>query len=276
MSRAVISGAVALKTLRDELALLIAASITATAFQAVFVAAMAEMAPQALEFWRRFEFLKQLLQSMFSVDLEGEVSMNVLLSVGIAHPLLLTLALGSVIASCTRVISGEMEHGTADLLLGLPMPRWRIYISVCGAWLCTAASVCVASWVGVVLGAACIDIPEPLDLSHFALALTNLFLLLVASGGFVMCVASFCNRRSIAVGICIGVMMLSYLIGFLEPFLDFMGYLSWASILNYYRPADVVRDCQLGWQACGSLIAIAVLLWSAGLFQYQRRDISGA
>jgi ABC-2 type transport system permease protein len=275
MSR-LISWAVVAKTWRDELVLLIAATITAIAFQAVFVAAMAEMAPQALEFWRRFEFLKQLIQSLFSVDLDGEVSMNVWLSVGLAHPLLLTLALGSVIASCTRVISGEMENGTADLLLALPIPRRQIYISICGGWLCTAFCVSVASWVGVALGGVFVDIPEPIELSHFALALTNLFALLVACGGFVMCVASFCNRRSIAVGICIGVLMLSYLIGFLEPFLDFMSYLAWTSILNYYRPTDVVRDGQLDWQTCSSLLAIGGILWTAGLIRYQRRDIAGA
>lgn len=261
------------KTLGDELALIVTGSIVVLAFQVVFVAAMAELAPEAMEFWRRFEFMKQIFLSLFNVNLDDQINLQVLSAVGLAHPMLLVISLGGVIATCTRVITGEWERGTADLLLALPEPRWRIYVSVTMAWLLTATSICTAAWCGVAIGGEVAELSEPLRLERFAVALLNLLLLLIAAGGFVMCIATFCQRRSIAVGVSIGVLLASYLLGFFEAFFDIVKYFSWASMLNYFQPTDVVRDGAIPLASAAGLLTIAVLFWTAGLIRFQTRDV---
>ena len=259
--------------MRDELGLLLTGCIVVALFQIIFVAAMAELAPEAMTFWRRFEFMKQLFQSLFNVNLDDQINLQVLTAVGLAHPMLLVMTLGSVIAACTRVMTGEWERGTADLLLTLPEPRWRIYTSVSLAWMITAAMLCAAAWCGVAIGGRIADLPEPLQLERFALALLNLLMLLFAAGGFVMFVATLCQRRSIAVGISIGVLLTSYLIGFFEAFFDAVKYISWASMLSYFQPTDVVRDGAIPLDNALGLLIIGLVFWALGLRRFQTRDV---
>lgn len=268
-----LSRAVFAKTLGDELLMLISGAIVVMAFQVVFVAAMVELAPEAMEFWRRFEFIKQIISAMFSVNLDNDVDLQVMASVGLAHPMLLVITIGGGIASGTRILTGEWERGTADLLLALPEPRWRIYLSASLAWVVTAVVLCAATWTGVAIGGSIAELPEPLKLGRFALALVNLWLLLLASGGFVMFVATFCQRRSIAVGISIGVLVASYLIGFFEAFFPIVKNVAWAGLLTYFQPTEVVRLGQIPLGSLVGLTLLAVLFWVGGLLRFQSRDI---
>ncbi len=266
--------AVFAKTMRDELLILLAASFALILFQFIFAAAMSEIAPDALEFWRRFDFLKRMIEAMFHVDLDGAISTNVFIAIGLAHPMLLTLTFGCVVASCTRVITGEVERGTADLLLALPIARWRIYVSVTCAWMVTSLALCLATWFGIAIAGWVGNSPEPKDLWRFGVVVANLYLLLLAIGAITMCVSSFFARRPVAVGACVGLLVFSYLLGFLEPFFPPVRYVHYLSFINYYQPAELIRAGVMPLGRTLGLLGIFLAFWLTGLWRFQTRDVN--
>jgi ABC-type transport system involved in multi-copper enzyme maturation permease subunit len=268
-----VSAAVIRKTTRDALPLALIVVLGILALECLLVRALGEFADDLLEIWSRHAFLTRLVKALLGADLSEDVTATSLMTIGFAHPLLYAMVWGFLLATCTRATGGEIDRGTADLLLSLPVSRARVYISVSVVWALAGIPECLAPMVGIWLGEIASPLSEPLDLSRLCIAPPNLLALYLAIGGGTMLISSVVSRRGPAIGIMLGVLLGSFLLSFLAQFWSTAKQLSFLGILNYYRPLEYVRTGQWPIGDIAVLCGSALVLWLAGLWWYCRRDV---
>ena len=267
------NAAIVRKTLRDAMPLLVLLVPAAILFEIALVFMVSAYADQITDVWRSLSFARELIGAMVGDDLLESTTPTGLMSIGMAHPILYALCWILLLTNCTRVTVGEIDRGTADLLLTLPVSRSTLYISVSAVWLLCAALISAAPWCGIWLGSRLAALEEPIRLAPMGLVAVNLVVLNVAIGALAMMVSSFLSRRGLAVGIALGLVLVSFLLGFLAqawPAAEGFGFLG---LLHYYQPLPIVRSGVIPAHALLVLGAVAVVSWTVGLWQFRRRDI---
>jgi ABC-type transport system involved in multi-copper enzyme maturation permease subunit len=265
--------ALVLKSFRDYRVLIAAALIVVALFEVLFVLAMKNVAPEMIVFLRRFRFLQRLFQVLISFDLSAGASPTTLVVLGLLHPFLSAVSWATLVTIGTRLPVGEIDRGTADLLLSLPITRASVYVSTSVVWLLTGLSLAVATWTGVALGTLLVPFPEPIDLTRIGIANANQAALLLAIGGTTALVSCLVNRRGVAVAIVVALLLASFLANFLAVFLPFVETIEFLGFLHYYRPVDIVREGRWPVRDLCLLGSVAVVTWTAGLFIFRRNEI---
>ncbi len=264
------------QALRDN-ALLIAIALAALlGFELLYTQAMRELSETLFKFWREIPLVRNLLLTLTGLDVAGEVSITTLMSLGLVAPFLIIVTWGVIVTVCTSVPVGEIDRGTADLLLALPVSRAAIYCSLSVTWLLVCAAMALTAWGGLALAERLIGTAEPLDHARLLRVVVNLILLFAAVCGLALLVSSFSSRRPAAVGIVIGTLAISFLLNFLEAFQPGMRAVSFLGFLDYYRPVDIVRDPRWPLDDLLALSGVAAGFWLLGLWRFCRRDIPAA
>lgn len=257
-------------------ALLIAATIL---FETVFLVFVREVLSQALldlaRVWGRNELLRQVQMTMLGADLGTDFSATALMTIAFSHPLMYTFMWALALTLGTR-FAAEVDRGTADLLLPLPVSRCGIYITQTAVLVTTLAAISLAPLAGAFLGSRWIMLREPLDLGRLALLVPNLFALNLAIAGLAMLCGSCFYRRGPAVGIVLGLLLTSFLLEFLAPFWAPARRLTVIGAIHYYRPLPVVRTGNLPLGDWGVLLTAGLAAWLLGLWRFARRDVPAA
>jgi ABC-2 type transport system permease protein len=242
----------------------------------LFVLAMREFAGEITQLLLRFPILQKMIHGLLGADLAGDASLTSLITIGLAHPLLFAISWAFLITTGTRVVADEIDRGTADLLLTLPVSRVGALASVSLVCFGTAVVLGVAPWCGAWLGQQAFGVSEPLALARLWIPIANLcamYLTVTSLTLFVSCVVS---RRSTAVAIVLTVLLASFLINFLAVFLPLVARFSFLGLLYYYHPLENVRSGEWPLREIGVLCGAAVVFWSMGLGWFSRRDIPAA
>lgn len=271
-----INRAIVAKTLRDSATMLIACSVGLVAFVILFAWAMLNMGTEVLNFVSQLPWLTTLFEAAFGIRVDGEVSINILFAVCYTHAVVLMLTWTFVIATTTRITAGEVERGTADLLLTLPVRRSEVYLSTSLVWIASIGILSSCPVLGVWLGSLLFETEEVILVSRFVKPAVNFFFLLFAIGGISSFVASLFDRRGPAIGIVVAVVVGSAVLNFVEPFISAIKPLRVAGLLHYFRPVDVVRYNQWPVSSMVALLIFGLAAWLAGLIIFQRKDIPTA
>ena len=186
------------KTLVDSAAPVAAVVTGIVAFVVLFVWAMLNMGTELLTFVSQFSFLQRIFEMSLGIRVDGEVSVNILFAVCFTHLMVLGLSWYIVIGVTTRVFSGEVERGTADMLLSLPISRWNIYVSTTLVWITLSAIISFTPLAGIALGNAVFETDETVNITRFVLPAVNFLCLNLAVGGIGALAGTIFNRRGIA------------------------------------------------------------------------------
>ena len=271
-----INQAIFWKTTRDSASLIVASSLGITGFVVLFVWAMVDMGQELMAFLSQLGFLKRIFEFSFGIDVSGEVSITILLAVCFTHALVLMLSWATVIATTTRVTAGEIERGTADLLLTLPVRRSEVYLSTTLVWLLASLLLALCPLAGLWIGLQIIETEEVVLTSRFVKPAFNFFFLLIAIGGISSLISSCIDRRGLAVATVVGVLVVSVVLNFVEPFIPLIQRIRFLGLLNYFRPVDVVRLGQWPVMEMAVLLALGIACWTIGLIVFCRKDIPTA
>lgn len=264
------------KTLRDSAVLLAACSLGVIAFVVLFVWAMLNMGPDLLQFAAKFGFIRKILEMTFGLKVEGELSESILFAVCFTHLMVMMLTWSVIIATNTRTVVGEIEKGTADLLLSLPVNRYEVYLSTSLAWILFTVVLAACPAIGLGLGAMIFETKEAIDLTRYLAPAVNLVALLLAVGGVSSLVSSLFNRRGPAIATIIGIGLASMVLNLLEPFIPLFKHIRFLGLLNYFRPVDIVRTGQWPLISIAILVSLGLFCWLVGLFVFCRKDIQTA
>jgi len=264
------------RTARDSALLLAVVLAAVLAFEVLFVRGVTDLSGDILEFWRRIPFVRRILATVAGIDLSAEVSMSALVALGMVAPFYLLASWTFVIVTALRFTVSELDRGTADLLLTLPLPRCSVYVCVSLVWVGGALLISLTGWGGIALGAALAQPAEPLKLQRLGMVVANFTALLLAVGGLAMLAGSVASRLGPALAIVLVVLLASFLLNFLEAFLPWVKRVGVLGVLHYYRPVEAVASGRWPLRDILALAGAGFVFWLTGLWYFSRRDIPSA
>ena len=231
-----------------------------------------------------FELASPMFQDVFQsavfsslLKTGGEFSLaaaaQAYVSVGYTHPIYIVLPAAFAIGAASGAIGGEIERGTILLLLTRPMARYKLLLAKWAEILFGLAVVLAGGFLGLVVGVRLAGIEGQVQVSGFALASINAYLLFFAIGCFALLISSLSSNAHRPISVSAGVTLLSFFIDFLSTIWDRAEFLGPLSIFHYYQPARVARAGALSWGDLAVLAGVGLACLVAALVIFQRRDI---
>lgn len=218
--------------------------------------------------------LQQFRNIILGFDATGAGVSDVAFSIAWSHPAVLALLFGHAIILCTRVPAGEIERGTIDVLLGLPVSRRTLWLSETFAWAVSGALVLGAVYLGSFTGSRWINPEYRPDWGNLAMVLANLALVYGVVGTSAMAAATVFDRRGRAVLLVLVLSVGSLMINFLELLWEPAKQVAFLSILHYYRPVGMLMRAEWPWRDMAVLGGIALAAWLAAGIVMSKRAIT--
>ena len=218
-------------------------------------------------------FVRMLVNALLGADLGKEITSQVMQAILWVHPVVLALVWAHEIVFCTRVPAGEIDRGTIDILLGLPVSRRTVYFCETAIWLLSGAIVLALGLAGHLLRAPGMPVEMRPAMSRIVLVMINFYCVYIAVGGVTFLVSAFSDRRGRAVAIVFTIVLASFLVNFLARFWEPAGQIAFLSVMEYYQPANTLRT---GAFATGNVITLLVVggvTWLIGGEVFARRSI---
>jgi ABC-2 type transport system permease protein len=188
----------------------------------------------------------------------------------------LIIAAYAIIAGL-NVTSSEEDRGILDILLSMPIPRWRVVLEKLLAYAVIITGVVALGHVALVLGIqnspvlrSAVTIGTPARLAECSFNMIPPLLLVLV---FTALMATLVRRRSMAATIAAVFVIASFfieMIGRSVPSADKLRVLSFYSV---YDSAGVMKN-GLAWGNVIGLLTAAAILLAGALVAFQRRDIS--
>ena len=223
--------------------------------------------------WLQLDFARGIMQAMLGAEIADRIGPQMFQSMAWVHPVVLALAWAHALLCCTRVPAGEVDRGTADILLGLPVSRWEVFVSESLVWLVCSAALFTAALIGNVLGGLALAPEQRPQLARLLIVLLNLFCLNGAVGGLAWLVSSVSNRRGRAMTLVFLILLALFLLHYLAQFWPPLEKFVFLSPLHYHRPVNVLASGTWPWRDFGVLTGAGAALWLAGGVVFARRDL---
>lgn len=100
------------------------------------------------EMWNQIPFVRTILAAFFGIGSDDAMTGRLLQAALLGHPMVLALVWAHGVQVCTRYPVGEIDRGTIDVLLGLPVSRRSVYFSETCVWLIGVFVIVVLGGVG--------------------------------------------------------------------------------------------------------------------------------
>ena len=221
----------------------------------------------------QLEFMKNLINALVGSRTGGEIGPETLQSVAWVHPLVLAIFFAHVITSTTRIPVGEIDAGTVDTLLAMPVSRWTVYAHDTLVWASGGLCILFSAVFGFLIGNHFIPPEGQIPLSKIFIVITNLYMLYLCIGAFSAFLSTRSNSRGRAVGGAVGTLLVLLIWNFVEQYWEPAQRVSFLNVLTYYKPMPILADGQMPWKNVVVLLAVAGTLWYAGGRHFHRRDI---
>ena len=168
----------------------------------------------------------------------------------------------------------EMENKTIDVILSTPLSRRGLFISRYLSW-ATMNLVFIASWI-VLVYLAILSVGRQADapLADVARTMISFFPFIQAVQGFCMLASVATNQSMKAYGISFGLyfgMVIFEMLGTLSERFSFLKYAS----ITYYWDSDIIFiEGVIPWGHVILLSVAAIVLFLAGLWVFERKDLA--
>jgi ABC-type transport system involved in multi-copper enzyme maturation permease subunit len=218
--------------------------------------------------------LVQMRNVLLGVDSSSGGVADVAFSIGWSHPVVLILLLAHAVIACTRVPAGEIERGSIDMLMGLPISRIQLFLSETLAWLIGGLIVLGAVYAGSFIGARFIQPDYRPNWGKLGIVVLNLAFVYAVVGAAAMAASSISDRRGRAVLAVLVISVGSLLLNFLELLWEPAKQFSFLSFLHYYRPIGMLMNGAWPIRDLEILGAIAGTLWVFAGIVLARRPLT--
>lgn len=168
------------------------------------------------------------------------------------------------------VVGREEERGTLELLVSMPMPRWRIALEKVAAVLVAVFFIHAFFWLSLWAGGLAIKVEA--NYFRIALAILDELLFSLVFGALAFFITGLGKGAGTAGGISGGLASAFYLIEAigvvserLKPYRKF-------SLFYYYGGGRPMVE-GLNWNHIALFVGLTVILIAAGILIFQRRDI---
>jgi len=218
-------------------------------------------------------FARDMLRAMVGTEIRDRIGPEMFQSVAWVHPVPLALIWAHAVMSCTRIPAGEVDRGTIDVLLGLPVSRREVFFSETVVWLSFGVSILVAAHIGNLLGSLSLPAEQRPELERTLIVLVNLLCAYGAVGGFAWLISSFSDRRGRAMTLVFLTLVALFLLNYLAQFWRPLDAIVFLSPLHYHRPVYVLGGGVWPWRDMATLAVFGMATWLAGGIVFARRDL---
>lgn len=172
------------------------------------------------------------------------------------------------------IVGGEEEHGTLDILLSTPIPRWQVIVEKFATFIVAISIISVASLVGIML-AVWITADLAIPLVKVAWAILNMLPTLLLMTALALFLSTVLRSRGQAGGIAAGIIVASYFINSFAEMADsgILQSIQRISFYNYYNPMSALTQ-GIHWGNFLLLAGTAAVLFGLSLYFFERRDLS--
>ena len=261
------------KIVREAGPVMLLFALAKAGFEAMMSAVVPLFGEDTLGPMLEMRFFKTLFRGLLGTEVGERFSVGMLTATAWVHPAVLALVWAQEIVFCTRMPAGEIDRGTVDVLLSLPVSRRRLYLCDTVTWLLSGLVMIGAGLIGHLLGRWTVAVDVRPDLAPLTVILVNLYALYVAVGGITMFVSAGSERRGRAVAVVFAFVLGSYLLNFIAQLWEPASRVSFLSILDYYKPMTITRGSIWPVGDIAILLIAGALFWLAGAFVFARRDI---
>ena len=221
----------------------------------------------------KLPFIKPILTALIGIDVSDGFTSQMMQAFLWVHPSVLAMIWAHELMYCSRMPAGEIDRGSIDFLLGLPISRWKLYVGDTIGWLVTGAIIICVGLVGHMLAASTLQpAMRPGNYAIFCVA-CNLFAVYTAVGSLAFLVSSNSDRRGRTIGVMFAILLASFLLNFLAQFWEPAKSIAFLSVMEYYRPALTIQANEMPWKDLGILLLISLVAWSAGAARLKQRSI---
>ena len=241
--------------------------------EAMLAFVLPKFSAQFTQEWLQLDFARGIMQAMLGTEIADSIGPQMFHALAWVHPVVLALTWAHALVCCTRIPAGEVDRGTVDVLLGLPVSRREVFLSETFVWLVSGLALLASGLAGNLLGGLALEPEQRPDLPRMLIVLLNFFCLYVAVGGLAWLVSSFSSRRGRAMTIVFLILLVLFLLNYLAQFWPPLGKVVFLSPLHYHRPVEVLVSGVWPWGDLGVLTCAGGLLWLAGGIVFARRDL---
>ncbi len=170
------------------------------------------------------------------------------------------------------IVLAEEDQGTLDVLLSLPVPRWKLilerYVAFIVGVLLILAITLVGFFIGVILT------PDlAIDLGAMLLGILNIFPVLLFITTLTLLLSTILRSRGTVGGIAAAVLVVSYFLNSLAEMMEApLSNMRYGSIFYYYGGASVLVN-GIEWGGFLLLTILTVFMFGLALFAFERRDL---
>jgi ABC-type transport system involved in multi-copper enzyme maturation permease subunit len=262
-----------LRALRESWPMTLLLGLVLMAVEVALAFVLPRFGAQMSQEWLQMEFARGIMQAMLGTEIGNRIGPQMFQAMAWVHPVPLALVWAHAIISCTRVPAAEVDRGTVDVLLSLPVSRWEVFFSETVVWLGCGALLLGAALVGNLLGSLTLPSGQRPEISHLWIVLINFFCLYGTVGGLAWLVSSLNDRRGRAMTIVFLILLTLFLLNYLAEFWRPLEKFVFLSPLHYHRPVYVLGAGRWPWKDLAVLITAAATMWLAGGFVFARRDL---
>lgn len=261
------------KTIRETWLVTLLFAIGIFTFEALIAYMLPLFDQDILDYWAKMPFLNGMFQALFGTEIGETIGPGMIATTAWVHPIVLIMVWAHGIICCTRVPAGEVDRGTIDVLLGLPVSRTRVYVCESVVWLTSGLVILAAGLFGNLLGEWVTGSKAPTTTGHVLIVLVNLYGLYLAVGSMALFISCWSDRRGRAVGVAFSIALAAYVLNFLAQLWQPARSISFLSFQHYYRPLMIIREGTWPTSDILVLATVAVVFWLAGAIVFSRRDI---
>lgn len=175
----------------------------------------------------------------------------------------------------TGALVGEEDEGTLELLVALPLPRWKLVLakalSILVSLALVTAGLCLAIWIGTQAIQGQIEVT--VNAADLAIVGLQSWLLVAALAMISLFLGAYLPRRRYASTVGGLVVAASYLLDSLAEIADALDPVQPLS-LNYYYDAHALLTSGLAWQDAAVLAGVAAAFLALAFLSFERRNIT--
>jgi ABC-2 type transport system permease protein len=262
-----------LKALRENLPTTILLACVLMVVEMALGYILPKFGAQFSQEWLQIDFARGIMQAMLGSEIATRMGPQMFQSMAWVHPVVLALIWAHAMICCTRVPAGEVERGTADVFLSLPVSRVEVFLSETLVWVALGISLLCAALAGNVLGGLNLSADQRPNLFRIAIVLINVFCLYIAVGGLAWLVSCLTDRRGRALTIIFLILLSLFLLNYLAEFWRPLEKFVFLSPLHYHRPVNVLSTGAWPWKDIEVLLGAGTVLWCLGGLIFSRRDL---
>lgn len=180
------------------------------------------------------------------------------------------VVLGVAIAAGAAAVAGEERAGTLGLVLTYPVSRTRFALEKWAALVLQVLGAALLVAVGILAGAAVGGVELPWE-GLTAVSL-HLVLLAMAFGTLALAVGAATGDRTLALGVAVGLALLSYVANGLFALVDGLEGLREVSPWYHYQGVEPLTE-GVAWDSLALLASLVAVLLAAGLAGFRTRDL---